>query len=152
MRPQFELCYAPALAPSSSSSSGADDEQLKRARQNWLTNAREVVRVTGGRGIVLSSGPGTGGGRDAWYGMRGPADLINLCVWRVAAEVGGMGAVLIGRNSGVARGSACLLGMKANLAKAAVVETPRKVILRARECPLLVLLAGQASCVASILS
>jgi len=74
----------------------------KKNRQNFLMNAREVVRVTGGKGIIFSSGPGGG---QAWLGMRGPADLINL---------------------------ACLIGMQANQAKVAVAETPRKVLLKAQ--------------------
>jgi hypothetical protein len=70
---QFELPYLPAFIPSSSTT----PDVAKKNRQNFLTNAREVVRVTGGKGIIFSSGSGGG---QAWHGMRGPADLINLSV------------------------------------------------------------------------
>ncbi|KAH8079729.1 RNase P subunit p30-domain-containing protein [Filobasidium floriforme] len=100
----FEICYASAL--------GSQNDE--KARQNFLTNAREAVRVImavsggggrdgvdkrgkGGGGIIFSSGDGSG--------VRGPADLINL---------------------------ATLLGMPANQAKEAVMDTPLKVILRAQ--------------------
>lgn len=80
---QFEIPYAAALA-------GHDDPTLsRRQRQNFLTNARELIRVVmavspaggrdgrgkrgkGGGGIIFSSGPG------GMAGMRGPADLVNL--------------------------------------------------------------------------
>jgi ribonuclease P/MRP protein subunit RPP1 len=70
---QFELPYLPAFIASSSTT----PDVAKKNRQNFLTNAREVVRVTGGKGIIFSSGSGSG---QAWHGMRGPADLINLSV------------------------------------------------------------------------
>lgn len=38
-----------------------------------MSNAREIVRITGGKGVILSSGPGGGPAS-----VRGPADLINL--------------------------------------------------------------------------
>ena len=68
---QLELLYSPALYPSTSIPS----DVARKLRQNFFTNAREVIRVTGGKGIILSSGPGGNGD-----GMRGPIDLINLYV------------------------------------------------------------------------
>jgi ribonuclease P/MRP protein subunit RPP1 len=38
-----------------------------------MSNAREIVRITGGKGVIISSGPG--GGPSS---LRGPADLVNL--------------------------------------------------------------------------
>lgn len=85
---QFEIPYAQALGTS-------DPVLSRRYRQNFLTNAREVIRVVmavsggggrdgttgdrgkGGGGIVFSSGTGAVGGV-AGIGMRSPADLINL--------------------------------------------------------------------------
>ncbi|ORX39848.1 RNase P subunit p30-domain-containing protein [Kockovaella imperatae] len=64
----FEILYSAALSPSS-----ASRETARRYRQNFLSNAKELVRITGGKGIILSSGPG--GGDDS---MRGPLDLVNL--------------------------------------------------------------------------
>ncbi|KAI5452304.1 RNA-binding RNA processing protein rpp1 [Naganishia albida] len=58
----FEIPYAQALGTS-------DPSISRRYRQNFLTNAREVIRV-----VMAVSG---GGGRD---GMRSPADLVNLAV------------------------------------------------------------------------
>jgi hypothetical protein len=85
---QFEIPYAQALGTS-------DPALSRRYRQNFLTNAREVIRVVmavsggggrdgttgnrgkGGGGIVFSSGPGVVGGA-VGIGMRSPADLVNL--------------------------------------------------------------------------
>lgn len=43
-------------------------------RRNWIAGAREIVRATGGRNIVLSSWARVAGE------LRGSEDLINLCV------------------------------------------------------------------------
>lgn len=43
-------------------------------RRNWIAGAREIVRATGGKGVVLSSGAMKAGE------MRGTEDLINLYV------------------------------------------------------------------------
>ncbi|KAI5480526.1 RNase P subunit p30 family protein [Pseudohyphozyma bogoriensis] len=42
-------------------------------RRNWIAGAREIVRATGGRNVVLSSGAETAGE------MRGSEDIVNLC-------------------------------------------------------------------------
>ncbi|KAK8869861.1 hypothetical protein IAR55_000429 [Kwoniella newhampshirensis] len=65
----FELLYSPALFPSPSLPS----DVARRYRQNFLSNAREVVRITGGKGVILSSGPG---GNE--NGLRGALDVVNL--------------------------------------------------------------------------
>lgn len=70
LTPQFELLYAPLFPPPHVSS-----ETARRWRQNVISNAREVIRITEGKGIILSSGPGGGEGC-----LRGPIDLINLYV------------------------------------------------------------------------
>ncbi|GAA5825055.1 hypothetical protein JCM3770_004515 [Rhodotorula araucariae] len=44
-----------------------------KRRRNWIAGAREVVRATEGRGVVVSSGAVRAGE------MRAPEDLINLC-------------------------------------------------------------------------
>ncbi|WWD15862.1 hypothetical protein CI109_100286 [Kwoniella shandongensis] len=65
----FELLYSPALFPPTS----LPPDVAKRYRQNFLSNAREVVRITGGKGVIFSSGPG--GGEN---GLRGALDIVNL--------------------------------------------------------------------------
>jgi len=57
----FEIPYAPALSP--------NDEHKRR---NWWANAREVVRVTHGKGILLS------GGGQTVADLRAPLDVANL--------------------------------------------------------------------------
>ena len=44
------------------------------AKRNWWATAREVVRVTKGKGLVV-----TGGGMDV-ADIRAPKDIGNLCV------------------------------------------------------------------------
>jgi ribonuclease P/MRP protein subunit RPP1 len=56
----FEIPYASAL-----------DSTAKR---NWWAAAREVVRVTKGKGLIV-----TGGGMDV-VDLRAPKDIGNLCV------------------------------------------------------------------------
>ncbi|BEI83538.1 hypothetical protein CcaverHIS002_0401420 [Cutaneotrichosporon cavernicola] len=65
----FEILYAAGLFPPRST----PPEVAKQYRQNFLSNARELVRVTGGKGIIFSSGPG---GSDE--SLRGPLDVVNL--------------------------------------------------------------------------
>lgn len=85
-----------------------------------MSNAKEIVRITGGKGIIFSSGPCA-----SPEGLRGPQDIINLCVLSAPHSQG----------SQLTGGSATILGMPANLAKDSVSLTPKMVLLRAREYP-----------------
>ena len=66
---QFEILYSPGLFPSPKT----PPEVARRYRQNFLSNAREVIRITGGKGVILSSGCPLGE-----IGKRGPLDVINI--------------------------------------------------------------------------
>jgi ribonuclease P/MRP protein subunit RPP1 len=75
----FEIAYGPAMrSSSSSSSSGVSSggrwagEVPKEARRNVLAGARELVRISNGKGVIMSSEL-----RRALE-MRGPKDLVNL--------------------------------------------------------------------------
>ncbi|TXT07114.1 hypothetical protein VHUM_03284 [Vanrija humicola] len=59
--------HIPPLTPS------VPPESARRYRQNFLANARELVRVTEGKGIILSSGPD-----GSSSSLRGPLDAVNL--------------------------------------------------------------------------
>ncbi|KAK4688664.1 ribonuclease P/MRP protein subunit RPP1, partial [Tremellales sp. Uapishka_1] len=65
----FEIIYSPALFPSPSLTA----DVARKYRQNFMSNAREVIRITEGKNIIFSSGPG-----GSAEGMRGPLDLVNL--------------------------------------------------------------------------
>ncbi|BGP19511.1 hypothetical protein JCM10213_006331 [Rhodosporidiobolus nylandii] len=52
---------------------GEQPGEAGRRRRNWIAGAREVVRATEGKGVVVSSGAHRAGE------MRGSEDLINLC-------------------------------------------------------------------------
>lgn len=99
-RAQFEIPYAPLL-PSFTASTPA---QTAQARRNTLSLARDLVRITKGRGIVLSSGGPAGGGE--WGAVRAPGDVVNL---------------------------GTLMGLSPEKAHDAVVRSPKSVVLRARE-------------------
>lgn len=43
-------------------------------RRNWIAGAKEIVRATGGVGVIISSGAVKAGE------MRAAEDMINLCV------------------------------------------------------------------------
>lgn len=51
---------------------GATPGAAGTRRRNWIAGAREIVRATGGKGVVISSGAVKAGE------MRGSEDLINL--------------------------------------------------------------------------
>ncbi|GFZ46172.1 hypothetical protein JCM24511_04419 [Saitozyma sp. JCM 24511] len=65
----FEILYSAALFPSPT----IPADTARRWRQNFMTNTREIIRITSGKGIIFSSGPG--GSAD---GLRGPLDVVNL--------------------------------------------------------------------------
>ncbi|RSH91304.1 hypothetical protein EHS25_009603 [Saitozyma podzolica] len=65
----FEILYSAALFPSPN----IPAETARRWRQNFMTNTREIIRITSGKGVIFSSGPG--GSVD---GLRGPLDVVNL--------------------------------------------------------------------------
>lgn len=87
---RFEVCYAQCLAADA------------RGRATFIGNVRELIRATGGRGIVLSSGAA-----DA-MGLRAPADVVNLMsVWGLAGDKGVEGLSAVPRsvvvNEGIRR-------------------------------------------------
>ncbi|AFR93950.1 hypothetical protein CNAG_02740 [Cryptococcus neoformans var. grubii H99] len=65
----FELVYSAALSPPTSTPL----DVARRFRQNFLSNAREVIRITGGKSVIFSSGPG-----GSENGLRGCLDIVNL--------------------------------------------------------------------------
>ena len=67
----FEINYIGALGESSTSTFGVSDSGLS-GKRNWWAAAREVIRVTKGKGIIVS------GGALAESDYRGPRDVQNL--------------------------------------------------------------------------
>lgn len=65
----FEIAYGPAVG-----SSQRDDQDLTTARRNLFSGAREILRVTNGKGVILSSAAAD------VMGLRGPYDVMNLYV------------------------------------------------------------------------
>jgi ribonuclease P/MRP protein subunit RPP1 len=59
----FEICYSPAV--------GSVGEVERR---NWWSACRELTRVTGGKGVIISSGTET----SPMVDVRAPKDIINL--------------------------------------------------------------------------
>lgn len=98
----FEIQYASAL-----------DSATKR---NWWAAAREVVRVTKGKGLVV-----TGGGMGV-ADLRAPRDIGNLYV----TSFDFVSPLLIGSIR------ITFLGLAQNLAHDAATSTPKSLILRAR--------------------
>ena len=66
----FEMNYCGAF--------GSDPDALETAsmtiKRNWWASAREVVRVTKGKGLIVS------GGVTNEPDLRAPRDIVNLCV------------------------------------------------------------------------
>jgi len=67
----FEINYVGALGETGVSAFGVSDSGLS-AKRNWWAAAREVIRVTKGKGIIVS------GGALAEADCRGPRDVQNL--------------------------------------------------------------------------
>lgn len=62
---------------------GSDPDAFETAslaiKRNWWAAAREVIRVTKGKGVIVS------GGITNESDLRGPRDIINLCVNSIVA-------------------------------------------------------------------
>jgi ribonuclease P/MRP protein subunit RPP1 len=99
----FEISYAGAL-----------DSNAKR---NWWATAREVARVTKGKGLIV-----TGGGMDI-VDLRAPKDIGNLCVPALRPR----SAIIANREQRIT-----FLGLPQNLAHDTTTTTPRSLLLRAR--------------------
>lgn len=61
----FEVCYSCAV-------SGVNNGEDAKARRNIISSTRELIRMTNGKGIILSSGASD------LMGLRGPYDVINF--------------------------------------------------------------------------
>lgn len=68
----FEICYGPAMRSSSGAGATPDRPVSKDARRNIIAGARELIRVTNGRGVIVSSEA------RRCMEMRGPLDLCNF--------------------------------------------------------------------------
>ena len=86
------------------------------AKRNWWSTAREVVRVTKGKGLIV-----TGGGMDI-ADIRAPKDIGNLCVQT-------FGSVLSLLTESI---RVTFLGLAQNTAHVAATATPKTLVLRAR--------------------
>lgn len=71
----FEMNYSGAF--------GSDPDALETVsmavKRNWWAAAREVIRVTKGKGVIVS------GGITDEPDLRAPRDIINLCVGPISA-------------------------------------------------------------------
>lgn len=112
----FEINYTGALGVEDiAGSSGGGGASAKR---NWWAAATEVVRVTKGKGIILSSGA-LGEAE-----LRAPKDVGNLCVHPFSLLFFSL------TGAGI---RTTFLGLAQNLAHDASSTTPKSLVLRARE-------------------
>ncbi len=69
----FEVCYGAAMRSAAAASQQSGAPAVKNeARRNVIAGARELIRVTNGKGVILSSEV------RRCLEMRGPLDLCNL--------------------------------------------------------------------------
>ena len=94
-------------------------------RRNWISGAREVVRATGGKGIIISSGAVSA------EEMRASQDIVNLWVC-CRRRLGRDGTVVLTCSARTAR-SCSLIGLTASQAKDALTVNPQRALLRGRE-------------------
>jgi RNase P/RNase MRP subunit p30 len=98
----FEISYASAL-----------DNTAKR---NWWAAAREVVRVTKGKGLIV-----TGGGTEV-ANLRAPKDVGNLCVDSAHHFISKL----------ISSTRVTFLGLAQDMAHDAATTIPKSLVLRAR--------------------
>lgn len=99
----FEITYGDALDPS------REARDVPTARRNLFSNARDLLRVTNGKGVIFSSGA------LAAMSLRAPYDVMNLCVSTTKLT-----------------SRATLMGMTATSAKDTLSATCRSLMIRAR--------------------
>ena len=99
----FEIDYAGAVG-------------MEAERRNWWGGAREVVRVTQGKGVLLS------GGASQEKEIRAPRDAANLYVCIISCLSVSSDSFRV-----------TLLGVPQDLSHNTVTQTPKSLVLRARK-------------------
>lgn len=111
----FELNYSGAF--------GSDPDGLETVstaiKRNWWAAAREVVRVTKGKGLIVS------GGVTNEPDVRAPRDITNLCVNPIFAPDLALIRAL--------ENSITMLNLAQDMAHATMSKEPQALVLRARE-------------------
>lgn len=111
----FEMNYCGAF--------GSDPDTSETAsvaiKRNWWASAREVIRVTKGKGLIVS------GGVTNEPDVRAPRDIINLCVWSVPPPTKTLIRVPPNRIT--------MLDLAPDLAHGTMGKEPQALVLRARE-------------------
>jgi len=111
----FEMNYSGAF--------GNDSDALETAsaaiKRNWWAAAREVIRVTKGKGVIVS------GGITNEPDLRAPRDIINLCVNSIPVLARFLTHVLENRIT--------MLDLAPDLAHGTMGKEPQALVLRARE-------------------
>ena len=113
----FEVNYSGAF--------GSDPDAFETVgvavKRNWWAAAREVIRVTKGKGVIVS------GGVTNEPDLRAPRDIINLCANFVFAPTLTLTRALGNRIA--------MLGLAQDLAHSTMSKEPQALVLRTRESP-----------------
>ena len=113
----FEVNYSGAF--------GSDPNAFETAspaiKRNWWAAAREVIRVTKGKGVIVS------GGVTNEPDLRAPRDIVNLCVKPIVVLGIPLTSVLGNRIT--------MLNLVPDVAHGTMSKEPQAVTLRARESP-----------------
>ena len=111
----FEMNYSGAF--------GSDPDAFEAVgiaiKRNWWAAAREVIRVTKGRGVIVS------GGITDEPDLRAPRDITNLCVSPTFALVLALIRALENRIT--------MLDLAQDAAHGTMSKVPQALVLRARE-------------------
>jgi len=111
----FEMNYCGAF--------GSDPDGFETAsmaiKRNWWASAREVVRVTKGKGLIVS------GGITNEPDLRAPRDMINLWVYSIPTPANDLIRMLKNRIT--------MLDLAPDLAHGTMGKEPQALVLRARE-------------------
>lgn len=118
----FELNYVGALGGEGDPGLGtmAGSEAGTAAKRNWWASAGEVVRVTKGKGVLVSGGVVN----DA--DLRAPRDVANLSVFE-------MSFVFLFFSHSCLVPRMTVLGLSQNVAHDSATKIPQSLVLRARE-------------------
>ncbi|KAK4052638.1 RNA-binding RNA processing protein rpp1 [Microbotryomycetes sp. JL221] len=93
---------------------------MPTSRRNWIAGARELVRATGGKGIVLSSGA-----LDSCE-QRGTQDLINLCHLIGLTPLQAKQSITLNPKQAIMRGLAMRQTLKGVISNPSLVVTTTK--------------------------
>lgn len=93
----FEITYGSAVDPGNAVNDAGEARDVSTLRRNLFSGARDLLRVTNGKGVIFSSSARTA------LGLRAPYDVMNLYVFFSRYSTNMTSATLIGMTPAAAK-------------------------------------------------